>query len=156
MQCPPALSPWTHICRIMHEAEAGSGSWQSPANAPIGCSPVTACCLSAPLTVTGGWPGEREEIEGEEGNSWAGRQLRAVNSGQCLECQSQTAARQRIWKQSSWISLLSQIRRLKIATNDKTESDLSPIEWCLPSTHTQVQARFPQKIQYTIVNFGGS
>ena len=23
LRCPPALSLWTHICRIMHEAEAG-------------------------------------------------------------------------------------------------------------------------------------
>ncbi len=108
--------------------------------------PAVSC---APLTVTGGWHGEERregELRGEQLSREPG-QLRAVNSGQCLECQTTARPAGRIWKQISWISLLSQIRLLKIATNDKTESDLSPIELCLPRTHKS-RPRLPRRLYF--------
>ena len=74
LQCPPALSVWTHICRIMHEAEAGAGHLTEPGKCSHWLVPGH-CLLSpgAPLTVTGGWHW-RGWAEGWGGNSWAGRE----------------------------------------------------------------------------------
>ena len=85
------------------------------------------------------------------------RQLRAVKSGQCLECAPTSRLRglcaDMKWKQISWISLLSKIRRLenpwiKIAKISKNESDLCPFEWCLPSINNLL-------FQFINVHLGG-